>query len=60
MSASAELHSIGTAFNDINGRLYPVIGIGDQEVKVTVNFGQNDFLFKDLPLIYYKATPIPM
>ncbi len=48
MSASAELHSIGTAFNDINGRLYPVVGIGEKEAKVTVNFRQNEFLFKDL------------
>lgn len=47
-SSLADLRSIGRAFEDISGRLYPAIGMGTVNVEVTVNFGQNEFLFKEL------------
>ena len=43
----ADLKSVGQAFEDINGRLYPEIGIGDRNVEVTVNFGQKEFLYQE-------------
>jgi hypothetical protein len=39
---------IEETFDDVKGRLYPAFGIGGSGVEVTVNFGQQDFLFKDL------------
>ena len=49
MSSYADLPLIGTAFMNAVGRLYPVVGIGGLGVEVTVNFGPNNFLCKDLP-----------
>ena len=48
MFPSTEMRSIDTAFTDMKGRLYPVVGLSDPETKVTVNFGPDGFLFKDL------------
>ena len=48
MLPCAKVRSIDTAFTDIKGRLYPVVGLSDPETKVTVNFGPNGFLYKDL------------
>ena len=48
MSLSAEIRSIDTAFTNIKGRLYPVVGLSDPGTKVTVNFGPDGFLFTDL------------
>ena len=49
MFPSAEVRSIDTAFTNIKGRLYPMLGLSDPDTKVTVNFGPNGFLFTDLP-----------
>ena len=49
MFPSADVGSIDTAFTNIKGRLYPVVGISDPETKVTVNFGPDGFMFTDLP-----------
>lgn len=32
--------SLGTGFDNVNGRFYPVVWIGSENTKVTVNFGQ--------------------
>ena len=48
MSSYTDVRSPDTAFRDIKGRLYPMIGIGDLGAEVTVNFGQKDFLYKGL------------
>ena len=49
MSSYADHRLIDTAFMDIVGRLYPMVGVGCLGAKFTVNFGPNNFLFKDLP-----------
>ena len=46
-SSFADLKSIGQAFENIIGRLYPEVGIGDLNVEVTVNFGQKEFLYQE-------------
>ena len=49
MLPSAEVRSTDTAFSNIKGRLYPMVGISDPDAKVTVNFGPDGFMFTDLP-----------
>lgn len=45
--ALAELLPLDTVVSDIKGRFFPVVGIGSSGVEVTVNFGSEEFLFKD-------------
>jgi hypothetical protein len=40
------LQQQGIAFSNIKGRLFPVIGIGDLNVHILVNFGQDSFVFE--------------
>jgi hypothetical protein len=64
LSVSVQIHSYkidrnllptGTAFSEVQGRLFPVIGIGDRDVQVLVNFGQSDFLYKGPTQIWQPA-----
>jgi len=38
--------NIGIAFENLRGRLVPVVGVGEQEARVRINFGQARFLYQ--------------
>jgi hypothetical protein len=36
----------GIAFENLRGRLFPVVGVGEQEARVRINFGETPFLYQ--------------
>lgn len=46
MACLTTMSPVGTAFRDVYGRLFPVIGL-ESGAKVKVNFGNSEFKYKE-------------
>ena len=46
--SSETYFSTGTIFTKVQGRLFPVIGIGERDVQILANFGEDDFFYKSI------------